>query len=49
MIQNSSFQGYKKAKLHELVRSRKVKYYYKMNKLELIVLVTNLDLSTVPK
>jgi len=41
MILNSPFQGYKVIELRALARERKVKYYYKMKKVDLIVALEN--------
>ena len=40
-IQNSPFQGYKVIELRALARERKVKYYYKLKKVDLVVALEN--------
>ena len=44
-IQNSPFQDLKQSQLLSLARENKVKYYYSMNKLDLVITLTNLGLS----
>jgi len=44
-IENSPFQGYKVVELQKLAREQNVKYYYKLRKGELIVALTNLNIS----
>jgi len=40
-FQNSSFQNYKVIELRAFARERKIKYYYKMKKVDLIIALEN--------
>ena len=41
LIKNSPFQGYKVSDLRKLARESRVKYYYKLTKLDLVIALTN--------
>ena len=45
-IQNSPFQDYTVNKLRELARTRKIKYYYKLKKVDLVIALENFNNNT---